>query len=51
MNLENKIPGQEDQNQSIKDSAIDKKGNTADGQEINYQNKQRQEIHQPRDNA
>ena len=51
MSDEKKIPGQEQHKTSIKDSAIDKKANKADGQEINHQFKDRREKHQPRDNA
>ena len=50
MNTDNKIPGQ-DEATSKKDSAIDKKANISDGQEINHQVEQRREQHQPRDNA
>ena len=46
-----KIPGQKEHKTSIKDSAIDEKANEADGREINHQEKQRREKHQPRDNA
>jgi|GEM_PF-658974 len=46
-----KNPGQEEHETSIKDSAIDEKANKADGREINHQQKQRREKHQPRDTA
>lgn len=46
-----KIPGQENHKTSIKDSAIDKKSNQADGHEINEKVKDKREQHQPRDNA
>ena len=43
----------EDKNkqQHIEDNAINHKANIADGREINQQQQQRNEIHQPRDNA
>ncbi|WP_164678836.1 hypothetical protein [Rasiella rasia] len=46
-----KIPNQEKNNTSVKDSAIDEKANVADGREINHQVKDKREKHQPRDNA
>ncbi|MBQ0735678.1 hypothetical protein [Aquimarina celericrescens] len=36
---------------SIKENAINIKQKEADGREINHQEKNRREIHQPRDNA
>jgi hypothetical protein len=36
---------------SLKDNAINKKGNKADGREINHQVTDKREQHQPRDNA
>tara|TARA_R100001369_G_C3323373_1_gene169299 strand:- start:875 stop:1033 length:159 start_codon:yes stop_codon:yes gene_type:complete len=41
----------EKQKQSIEEQAINKKGQEADGKEINHQVKQRKEQHQPRDTA
>ncbi|WP_169514422.1 hypothetical protein [Gelidibacter mesophilus] len=37
--------------QSLKDHAINKKGDVSDGNKINPQVEQRKDIHQPRDNA
>ncbi len=37
--------------QGIEESAINHKEKESDGREINYQQKQRQEQHQPRDTA
>ncbi len=46
-----KIPGQENEKKGMKENAINKKQNQSDGKEINPQEKQKQEKHQPRDNA
>ncbi|WP_432411351.1 hypothetical protein [Rasiella sp. SM2506] len=46
-----KIPGKDAHKTSMKDSAIDKKSNDADGRKINEQVKDKREQHQPRDNA
>ena len=37
--------------QSLKEQAINKKGNLSDGAQINQQVKQKKENHEPRDNA
>ncbi|WP_233279970.1 hypothetical protein [Constantimarinum furrinae] len=46
-----KEKNQDKQQQSIEESAINKKEKESDGREINYQEKQRREQHQPRDTA
>ncbi|SDB40975.1 hypothetical protein SAMN03097699_1171 [Flavobacteriaceae bacterium MAR_2010_188] len=46
-----KIPGQDNKKKGIKENAINQKQNQSDGKEINEQVKQKQEKHQPRDNA
>jgi len=45
------IPQDSDPKKSKEKSAINIKQNESDGREINYQEKQKQEKHQPRDNA
>ena len=42
---------QEEKKQGLKEKAINIKEKESNGREINPQKKQRQEIHQPRDNA
>lgn len=42
---------QKQNKQSLKEQAINIKGKASDGKEINPQVKQKQEKHQPRDNA
>ncbi|MEO6347187.1 MAG: hypothetical protein ABIO60_04675 [Aquaticitalea sp.] len=42
---------QKEDKQSTKEQAINMKEKTSDGKEINPQVKQKQEKHQPRDNA
>ena len=46
---ERKIPNAKKDNKSIKEQAINK--NSTDGEKINHQVNQKQEKHQPRDNA
>jgi hypothetical protein len=41
----------EKKQQGIEEAAINKKEKESDGREINYQEKQRREQHQPRDTA
>ncbi len=48
MEKDNKIQHQKN---SIEESAINIKQKEADGKEINPQNKNKREVHQPRDNA
>ena len=49
MDSKNKISNQD--NQSKKDQAINKKGTPDDAREINHQVMDKREQHQPRDNA
>lgn len=49
--MENKKENQKKDKQSLKEHAINKKGNLSDGEEIVPQVEQRRDIRQPRDNA
>lgn len=49
MNTDKKIPDPD--KQGLKEKAINIKEKESDGREINHQEKQKKEIHQPRDNA
>ncbi|WP_290628151.1 hypothetical protein [Altibacter sp.] len=51
MDKNHKSEKEKKRDQGIEESAINHKEKESDGREINYQEKQRREKHQPRDTA
>lgn len=49
--MSNTKEDQKKNKQSLKEQAINKKGNLSDGKKINTQEEQQKDSHQPRDNA